>query len=86
MQHRSDLPAGVLVRRFIREIVVNDVCRSSHYVSDVPDGGPALGELEGIRDRTATEDDRKLFAEAWHGRIQAVLWKESLFTVRTIEH
>jgi hypothetical protein len=56
-----------------------------YHVSDVPDGGPALGNLQGIIDGTASEDDRELFAEAWHGRVRAVLSKDSLFTVTVVD-
>jgi hypothetical protein len=57
----------------------------TYHVSDVPDGGPALGNLQGIIDGTASEDDRELFAEAWYGRVRAVLSKDSLFTVKAVE-
>jgi hypothetical protein len=57
----------------------------TYHVGDVPDGGPALGNLQQISDGTASEEDRKLFAEAWHGRVRAVLSDDSLFTVTTVE-
>jgi hypothetical protein len=58
----------------------------TYHVVDVPDGGPAVGTLQGIIDGTASEDDRELFAEAWHSRVRAVLSEDSLFTVTTIDH
>ena len=58
----------------------------TYHVSDVPDGGPAPGNLQGIIDGTASSDERELFVEAWHGRVQQVLSDDSLFTVTTVEH
>ncbi|WP_336328630.1 hypothetical protein [Halovenus sp. HT40] len=56
----------------------------TYHVGDVPDGGPALGNLQQIIDGTASEEDRELFAEAWHGRVRAVLSDDSLFTVTNV--
>lgn len=57
----------------------------TYHVGDVPDGGPALGNLQQIINGTASEEDRELFAEVWHGRVQAVLSDDSLFTVTTVK-
>ncbi|WP_135662249.1 hypothetical protein [Halorhabdus rudnickae] len=57
----------------------------TYHVSDVPDGGPAMGNLRQILDGTADEEDREVFAEAWHGRVRNVLSDDSLFTVTTVE-
>lgn len=57
-----------------------------YHVSDVPDGGPALGTLQQMIEGTASEADRRAFAEAWHGRVQCVLDDDSLFAVHTVEH
>ncbi|WP_353634198.1 hypothetical protein ABSL23_14125 [Halobacterium sp. NMX12-1] len=57
-----------------------------YHVGDVPDGGPALGTLQQIIEGTASEAERELFADVWHGRVQSVLSDDSLFTVATIEH
>lgn len=57
----------------------------TYHVGDVPDGGPALGNLQQIINETASEEDRELFAEVWHGRVQAVLSDDSLFTVTTVK-
>jgi hypothetical protein len=57
----------------------------TYHVGDVPDGGPALGNLQQIIDGTASEEDRELFADVWHGRVRAVLSDDSLFTVTTGE-
>jgi len=56
-----------------------------YHVSDVPDGGPAMGNLRRILDGIADEDERELFAEAWHGRARNVLSDDSLFTVTTVD-
>ncbi|MFA1612589.1 hypothetical protein [Halobellus rubicundus] len=55
----------------------------TYHVSDVPDGGPAIGNLQGILEGSASEKQRGAFAEAWHRRIQVVLDDDSLFTVET---
>lgn len=57
----------------------------TYHVSEVPDGGPALGNLQGIIEGTASEADRELFAGAWHGRVRTVLSDDSLFTVKQVE-
>lgn len=57
----------------------------TYHVGDVPDGGPALGNLQQIVDGTASEKDRERFAEVWHGRVRAVLSDDSLFTVTTVK-
>jgi hypothetical protein len=57
----------------------------TYHVGDIPGGGPALGNLQQIIDGTASEEDRELFADAWHGRVRAVLSDDSLFTVATVE-
>lgn len=55
-----------------------------YHVSDVPDGGPAIGNLQQILDGSANEQQREAFADAWHRRVQAVLSDESLFTVEAV--
>jgi hypothetical protein len=65
--HRSDTDEAVEV---------------TYHVSDVPDAGPAIGHLQKIIDGDATQEERQLFAEAWHGRVRAVLSDDELFTVR----
>jgi hypothetical protein len=57
----------------------------TYHVSEVPDGGPALSNLQQITEGTASDDDRELFAEVWHGRVQSVPSGNSLFTVETVE-
>ena len=57
----------------------------TYHVSEVPDGGPAMGNLRRILDGSASEDQRAAFAEAWHGRVQQVLTDDSLFAVRTVD-
>jgi hypothetical protein len=58
----------------------------TYHVGDVPDGGPALGNLQQIIEGRASDEERELFADVWHGRVQSVLSDDSLFTVTAIEH
>jgi len=67
-----------------RRTDTDETVEVTYHVSEVPDGGPALGTLQQIIDGTASEEDRELFAEGWHGRIRAVLSDDSLFTVTTV--
>lgn len=57
----------------------------TYHVGDVPDAGPAMGNLQRILDGTASEAERKAFADAWHGRVRAVLTDDDLFSVETVE-
>lgn len=68
-----------------RRTDTDETVEVSYHVGNVPDGGPALGNLQQIIDGTASEKDRELFAEVWHGRVQAVLSDDSLFTVTTVK-
>ncbi|MFB6153400.1 MAG: hypothetical protein ABEJ27_04025 [Halodesulfurarchaeum sp.] len=56
----------------------------TYHVSNVPDGGPAMGHLQQLIEGTASQEEREAFDEAWHGRIQVVLSDDSLFTVEEI--
>jgi hypothetical protein len=56
----------------------------TYHVSNLPDGGPALGHLQQIIEGSASQEDRDTFNEAWHGRVQVVLSDESLFSVTPI--
>ncbi|MFC6872761.1 hypothetical protein [Halobellus marinus] len=69
-----------------RRTDTDEAVEVTYHVGDVPDGGPALGNLQQIIDGTASEDDRELFADVWHGRVQSVLSDDSLFTVTALEH
>jgi len=68
-----------------RRTDTDETVEVTYHVGDVPDGGPALGSLQQIIDGTASEDDRELFADVWHGRVRSVLSDDSLFTVTTVE-
>lgn len=70
--------------RFHR-IDTDDAVEVTYHVSDVPDGGPAIGTLQHLLDGSASETQRDSFTEAWHGRVQAVLSDDSLFSVRAVE-
>lgn len=69
----------------VRRTDTDETVEVTYHVGDVPDGGPALGNLQQIIDGTASEEDRELFAEVWHGRVQAVLSDDALFTVTTVK-
>lgn len=56
----------------------------SYHVGDVPDGGPAIGNLQVILDGSANDQQRETFADAWHRRVQVVLEDDSLFTVEPV--
>ncbi|MBX0297350.1 hypothetical protein [Haloarcula nitratireducens] len=56
----------------------------TYHVSDVPDGGPAIGNLQEILDGSASDQQREAFADAWHRRVQVVLSDDSLFTVEAV--
>src|SRR6056297_3205051 len=55
----------------------------TYHVNEVPDGGPGMGNLNAVVDGTASDEDRRAFVEAWHGRVRAVLSDDDLFTVET---
>lgn len=57
----------------------------TYHVSEVPVAGPATQYLGKLIDGTATDEEREAFANAWHGRVQAVLTDDDLFTVTRVE-
>ena len=56
----------------------------TYHVAEVPDGGPAIGNLQEILDGSASDEQRAAFADAWHRRVQVVLSGDSLFTVDAV--
>jgi hypothetical protein len=56
----------------------------TYHVGDVPDGGPAIGNLQEILDGSASDQQREAFADAWHRRVQVILADDSLFTVEPV--
>lgn len=68
-----------------RRTDTDDIVEVAYHVSDVPGGGPAMGNLQQILDGTAGKNEREAFANAWHGRVQAVLTDDSLFSVRSLD-
>nr|WP_256300797.1 hypothetical protein [Haloarchaeobius salinus] len=66
-----------------RRTDTDETVEVTYHVGDVPDGGSAIGNLQGILDGSASEEQRAAFAEAWHHRVQVVLDDDSLFTVET---
>jgi len=77
----ADTPDPVF--RF-RRTDTDESVQVTYHVSDVPDGGPAVGNLPAILDGSASDQEREAFADAWHRRVQAVLSDDSLFTVETV--
>ncbi|WP_254533400.1 hypothetical protein [Natrinema gelatinilyticum] len=67
-----------------RRTDTDETVEVTYHVSDVPDGGPAIGNLQQILDGSASEKQRADFADAWHRRVQVVLSDDSLFTIETI--
>jgi hypothetical protein len=64
-----------------RRTDTDETVQVTYHVGDVPDGGPAIGNLQQILDKSASDQQREAFAEAWHRRVQIVLGDDSLFTV-----
>lgn len=79
-----ELDSAEPVFRFCRTDI-DEAVEVTYHVGDVPDGGPALGNLQQIIDGTASAEDRDLFAEVWHGRVRSVLLDDSLFTVTSVD-
>jgi len=67
-----------------RRTDTDETVQVTYHVSDVPDGGPAIGNLQGILAGSASDQQREAFADAWHRRVQVVLSDDSLFTVETV--
>ena len=67
-----------------RRTDTDETVEVTYHVSDVPDGGPAIGNLQRILEGSASEEQRAAFAEAWHRRVQVVLNDDSLFTVEAV--
>lgn len=68
-----------------RRTDTDDTVVVTYHVADVPDLGPAGQYLPRLVEGTATEEERKAFAQDWHGRVQAVLDSEDLFSVERVE-
>jgi hypothetical protein len=67
-----------------RRTDTDETIEVTYHVSYVPDGGPAIGNLQGILDGSASDQQREAFADAWHRRVQEVLGDDSLFTVEVV--
>ncbi|MDS0296844.1 MULTISPECIES: hypothetical protein [Haloferacaceae] len=67
-----------------RRTDTDETVEVTYHVSDVPDGGPAIGNLQGILDESASHQHREAFADAWHRRVQTVLSDDTLFTVEAV--
>ena len=67
-----------------RRTDTDETVQVTYHVGNVPDSGPAIGNLQGILDGAASDQQREAFADAWHRRVQVVLSDDSLFTVESI--
>jgi hypothetical protein len=67
-----------------RRTDTDETVQVTYHVSEVPDGGPAIGNLQQILDGTTSDQQRGAFADAWHRRVQVVLSDDTLFTVETV--
>jgi hypothetical protein len=67
-----------------RRTDTDETVQVTYHVSEVPDGGPAIGNLQQILDGTASDQQREAFADAWHRRVQVVLSDDTLFTVESV--
>ncbi|WP_424005523.1 hypothetical protein ACOZ4I_19350 (plasmid) [Haloarcula salina] len=67
-----------------RRTDTDETVEVTYQVSDVPDGGPAIGNLQGILDGSASDQQREAFVDAWHRRVQVVLSDNSLFTIESL--
>ena len=71
-------------QEYVRFVLLGSAVLAGLHICDVPDGGPAIGNLQRILAGSASEEQRAAFAEAWHRRVQVVLDDDSLFTVETV--
>jgi hypothetical protein len=69
----------------LRRTDVDETVEVTYHVSDVPDGGPAMGHLRGILEGAASDAERRAFNEAWHGRVRCVLSDDELFAVEFLD-
>jgi len=69
----------------LRRCDTDEAVEATYHTGSIPDGGPAVGHLTAIVEGTATDEQREAFAEAWHGRVRAVLADEALVSVDGID-
>ncbi|MFT4882611.1 MAG: hypothetical protein ACI8U4_000105 [Natronomonas sp.] len=69
----------------LRRTDTGDTVEVAYHVADVPDAGPALGNLQRLIEEQASDGEREAFAEAWHGRVRSVLSDDSLFSVTAVD-
>jgi formylmethanofuran dehydrogenase subunit E len=62
----------------------DDAVQVTYHVRDLPSAGPATQNLKKLIDGTATDEERTVFAEAWHGRVRRVLTDDDLFTITQV--
>ncbi|WP_265111965.1 formylmethanofuran dehydrogenase subunit E family protein [Halosolutus halophilus] len=59
----------------------DETVRVTYDTSKIPDAGPATQHLPALIEGDATADERAAFAEAWHGRVEAILDGDGYVTV-----
>lgn len=67
----------------LRRTDTDETIEVTYHPDEVPTGGPAIGNLQQILNRSASDQQREAFADAWHRRVQVVLEDDSLLTVET---
>jgi hypothetical protein len=67
-----------------RRTDTDETVEVTYHVGDIPDGGPAVGNLQEILAGSASDQQREAFADAWHRRVQVVLDDDSLFNVERV--
>ncbi|WP_458209205.1 FmdE family protein [Haladaptatus sp. NG-SE-30] len=63
-----------------RRTDTGDSVEVTYHTSEIPDAGSAVQSLPKLIDGTATDEERAAFAEAWNGRVGAVLTDDSMFS------
>jgi len=76
----GDIEADGVAFRFERTDT-GDAVQVTYHTSRVPAAGSATQNLPKLIEGTATDEERAAFADAWHGRVQAVLTDDDPFTV-----
>lgn len=78
----SDTPAPTF--RF-RRTDTDETVEVTYHLSEVPDAGSVMAYLQDILAGSASDEQRDMFYEAWHGRVQVVLSDDSLFTAQSLD-
>lgn len=79
----GEIDADGVVFRFERTDT-GDAVKVTYDTTKIPKSGPATRNLPKLIDGSATDEERAAFADAWHGRVQAVLTDDEPFTVERV--